>query len=186
MAKNNNLNDFLTDIADAIRTKKGTEDPINAQDFAMEISNISGVPDVPTLECWKIDASSLSDEEPDYMKSSCLSEIYNFTSGRDESLCGKNILLSEIDGNIYGGFGPLYIMGSGWAVPTAIIFYIAFINVGYSGYFNSSFSESVQSFKAMLNYGVEQNWVEQISLSDFLSLAAQAKDYENANENANE
>lgn len=42
MGKNNNLNDFLTDIADAIRTKKGTEDPINAQDFATEISNIEG------------------------------------------------------------------------------------------------------------------------------------------------
>ena len=42
MVKNNNLNDFLTDIADAIRTKKGTEDPINAQDFATEISTISG------------------------------------------------------------------------------------------------------------------------------------------------
>ena len=42
MGKNNNLNDFLTDIADAIRTKKGTEDPINAQDFATEISTISG------------------------------------------------------------------------------------------------------------------------------------------------
>lgn len=182
MGKNNNLNDFLTDIADAIRTKKGTEDPINAQDFATEISTISGMPDVPTVECWKIDISSLSDEEPDYMKSSCLDAIYNFTSGSDESLCGKNILLSEIDGNIYGGFGPLYIIGSGWAEIMANIFYIAFINVGYSGYFNDSFSENVQYFKAMLNYGVEQNWVEQMSLSDFLSLATQAQNYENANE----
>ena len=42
MAKNNNLNDFLTDIANAIRTKKGTKDPINAQDFASEISTIEG------------------------------------------------------------------------------------------------------------------------------------------------
>jgi surface protein len=42
MAKNNNLNDFLTDIANAIRTKKGTSDPINAQDFASEILTITG------------------------------------------------------------------------------------------------------------------------------------------------
>lgn len=41
MAKNNNLTDFLTDIADAIRTKKGTSDPINAQNFASEIESIT-------------------------------------------------------------------------------------------------------------------------------------------------
>jgi hypothetical protein len=40
MAKNNNLGDFLTNIADAIRDKKGTTAPINAQDFATEIASI--------------------------------------------------------------------------------------------------------------------------------------------------
>lgn len=42
MAKDNNLQDFLTDIADAIREKKGTTDKINPQDFATEIANLSG------------------------------------------------------------------------------------------------------------------------------------------------
>ena len=42
MAKNNNLKDFVTDIADAIRAKKGTTDLINPQDFATEIGAISG------------------------------------------------------------------------------------------------------------------------------------------------
>ena len=42
MAKTDNLNDFLKDIADAIREKKGTSDPINAQDFADEIKNGGG------------------------------------------------------------------------------------------------------------------------------------------------
>lgn len=40
MAKNNNLGDFLSNIADAIRNKKGTNAPINAQDFATEIASI--------------------------------------------------------------------------------------------------------------------------------------------------
>lgn len=35
------LRTYLTGIADAIREKKGTTDPINAQDFASEISSIS-------------------------------------------------------------------------------------------------------------------------------------------------
>lgn len=40
MAKNNNLTDFLTDVANAIREKKGTSDPINPQNFSDEIASI--------------------------------------------------------------------------------------------------------------------------------------------------
>lgn len=40
MAKNNNLTDFLTDVADAIRTKKGTSALIDPQNFSDEIASI--------------------------------------------------------------------------------------------------------------------------------------------------
>ena len=40
MAKTDNLQDFLTDVANAIRTKTGTTQPINAQNFSTEILNI--------------------------------------------------------------------------------------------------------------------------------------------------
>lgn len=40
MSKSDNLKDFLTDIADAIREKKGTTDLINPQDFSSEIASI--------------------------------------------------------------------------------------------------------------------------------------------------
>ena len=40
MATNNNLQDFLTDIANAIRTKTQTTEPINAQDFSTKILSI--------------------------------------------------------------------------------------------------------------------------------------------------
>ena len=40
MAKSNNLQDFLTDVADAIRAKKGTSGKINPQDFSAEIASI--------------------------------------------------------------------------------------------------------------------------------------------------
>ena len=40
MAKNNNLTDFLTDVANAIREKKGSSDPINPQNFSDEIASI--------------------------------------------------------------------------------------------------------------------------------------------------
>lgn len=41
MATNNNLQDFLTDVANSIRTKTQTTEPINAQDFSAKILNIS-------------------------------------------------------------------------------------------------------------------------------------------------
>lgn len=44
MAKNNNLTDFLTDVATAIRTKKGTSALINPQDFSSEIASIETAP----------------------------------------------------------------------------------------------------------------------------------------------
>lgn len=40
MAKNNNLQDFLTDIANIIREKNGTTEPINPQDFGAKIAGI--------------------------------------------------------------------------------------------------------------------------------------------------
>lgn len=40
MAKSDNLKDYLVDLADAIREKKGISGPINPQDFASEIASI--------------------------------------------------------------------------------------------------------------------------------------------------
>lgn len=41
MAKNNNLTDFLTGVANAIRAKKGTTSTINPQSFESEIASLS-------------------------------------------------------------------------------------------------------------------------------------------------
>lgn len=42
MSKTDNLTDFLTDVADAIREKKGTTEKINPQNFSDEIRSIKG------------------------------------------------------------------------------------------------------------------------------------------------
>ena len=42
MSKQNNLTDFLTDVANAIRAKKGSTELINPQDFSSEIASLSG------------------------------------------------------------------------------------------------------------------------------------------------
>ena len=41
MSKQNNLTDFLTGVADAIRAKKGTTALINPQNFESEIASIT-------------------------------------------------------------------------------------------------------------------------------------------------
>ena len=43
MAKTDNLSDFLTDVANSIRTKTGTTEQINAQDFSDKILSMKGV-----------------------------------------------------------------------------------------------------------------------------------------------
>lgn len=47
MAKNDNLKDFLVDVAEAIREKEGSADPINPQEFSDRIRAISGGGGVP-------------------------------------------------------------------------------------------------------------------------------------------
>ena len=49
MAKNNNLTDFLTDIANTIRAKKGTTLAINPQNFSSEIESIETGVDNPLI-----------------------------------------------------------------------------------------------------------------------------------------
>ena len=50
MSKADNLTDFLTDVADAIRAKKGTSAKISPQDFSSEIASIEGVAGGGTVE----------------------------------------------------------------------------------------------------------------------------------------
>lgn len=40
MSKADNLHDFLQDVSDAIKEKKGSSEPINAQSFSEEIRNL--------------------------------------------------------------------------------------------------------------------------------------------------
>ena len=46
MGKNNNLTDFLTDVANAIREKEVSSEAINPQDFVAKIRSLAGLPDV--------------------------------------------------------------------------------------------------------------------------------------------
>ena len=59
MGKENNLTDFVTDIADAIRAKTGKTGLINPQDFSTEISNIATHIDDPCVKIIDYDGTVL-------------------------------------------------------------------------------------------------------------------------------
>ena len=139
----------------------------------LDDTSSGGIPNVPTVECWKITLSSLSDGD---MKRECTSAIKEFFQYSSYSVSdyGKAIIFSEIEsaGTIYGGMGPEIVYGSSYQELAADIFYILIINVGNDYYLEGNFSY----FKETLN-----SCGEQISLSDFLSIAAQAQNYEEIN-----
>ena len=163
--KYDSISGLFTAIADEIRAKDGSSELINPQDLPERVKNLSGIPDVPTLECWKIVLPS--DEG---LKASCFDVLNGFTYGGDYSTQGISMLFSEIDGNIYGAFGPAQIIGSGSQEIMANIFYIAFMNVGRQDFFHGGVEWLKQDCLNICG--------EQISLSDFLSIAAQAQNYD--------
>jgi hypothetical protein len=60
MAKTNNLTDFLTDVANAIREKEGSSEAINPQDFVAKIRSIAGLPGVGKVNYSELDAFLLN------------------------------------------------------------------------------------------------------------------------------
>ena len=54
MAKNNNLKDFVTGVAGAIREKKGTTELINPQDFESKIDSIASSSGGGNNEGWEV------------------------------------------------------------------------------------------------------------------------------------
>lgn len=127
MAKNDNLKDFLTDVADAIREKKGTAELINPQSFSDEIRafEIGGGTELegeyylakPNGRYWKLNSrhwNSLNKEQQ-----SCVRELY--------------IALAYL-GSVYTCIGDKVHIGG--IVPQNGIYYTTYgkiqSNLGYS------------------------------------------------------
>ena len=72
MARTDSLCHFLTDIANAIRTKKGTSNPINASDFDTEIGSISG---------------SDTSVETDIYKTSSIEKMMDLSNAKEHDTC---------------------------------------------------------------------------------------------------
>lgn len=116
MSKENNLTDFLTDVADAIREKKGTSEKINPQDFSEEIRKIGQAPEEEEEE-----------GEPEYVES------FTFVDGVNTEFVNQNTkivgTLTYKRANMPTTWAPIYLP---FEVPVKVLadqgFEVAYIN----------------------------------------------------------
>lgn len=107
------LTEFLTGIANAIRSKKGTTEPINAQNFASEIENISASGTSDMLQA-RVDATNNADylfyhytgDNVDFIKNLDLSNVtstqYMFNG------CSNLITLPQLDTSNITNMGDMF------------------------------------------------------------------------------
>ena len=95
MARTNNLNNYLTDLATAIKNKKGDQTTINAEDFDTEITNLptGGDPDFVVKKVIKKQGATQQD----------ISDIATFIGNDTALLDGGN----ANGGNAMGTYGAL-------------------------------------------------------------------------------
>lgn len=148
-------------VAGAIREKEGSTALINPQDFVDRIKGLEvgggGIPDVPTLECWKITPREMDDKF----------KLLNFLIMGGDCTSSVSLAVTEMDGVIYGGTYMIFGSGGGWTEDQ--IFYVAFVNKGdrsYMGYVNE------------LREYVLGACGEQMTISEFLSVVGRAQNYE--------
>ena len=101
MSKANNLTDFLTDTAKAIRSKKGTTGKINPQNFASEIESISTTP--------KLQSKTVtpSKTQQTITPSSGFDGLSSVVVDGDDSLVSSNIRSGVRIFGVYGNLHPL-------------------------------------------------------------------------------
>lgn len=140
-------------VAGAIREKEGSTALINPQDFVDRIKGLEvggGIPDVPTLECWKITT------EDNDLKLSIVDAMTQV----------NGIFMGTLDGGVYAGMYPLIGTGTPWN--------------GEQSYYVMVFNKGDHSTINDINYLIElfsQNSGEKISMSSFLDVAATVKNW---------
>lgn len=136
MARVDNLSNFLSDVADAIRTKKGTEETIQASDFDTEIASISSGGTTPT------NLGEVSQELKNvleiYEKKGIFSETNNYPTDTNEPITlyspSSNFKIYFIQKRSSGKYrvcwseAPLCLSDGG-------IYPIGYSDIGSAGYF---------------------------------------------------
>ena len=148
MAVNNDLDDFLTSVAVAIRNRKRTTDKINAQNFVSEIKSIGYDVEATTNEDYTQDiiitspnkAEPIINVVPDYIVSPAYTNIGESVSFKgNEYIVGTNAFATPQEAvNVIAEDGKTIYVGSGEYVFDSILtinYGITFLgaNAGISG-----------------------------------------------------
>lgn len=140
-------------VAGAIREKEGSSARINPQDFVDRIKGLEGgggIPDVPTLECWKI-----TTEDNDLKL--LLANNINANENRP-------LVLGTIGEDVYAGMYPIF--GTGYPPEGVQTFYVAF--------FETWMPDFVPTY--MRDF-LSANGGEKIPLSTYLEVASTVKSW---------
>lgn len=116
----------------------------------LDDTSSGGIPNVPTLECWKI---TTEDNDLKLSIVDAMSQV-------------NGIFMGTLDGGVYAGMYPLIGTGTPWDGEQS--YYVMFFNKGDYSTIDSN------------NYLIElfsQNSGEKISISSFLDVAATVKNW---------
>lgn len=155
--KYDSISGLFTAIADEIRAKEGSSELINPQDLPERVKNLSGVPNVPTLECWKL---ALTEDNQDAFQEFTRD---NFVGDNDHAVLATSKWGIGDDEIIISGGSMLGFSGEWLGVQEIYILW----------YPNSmmDWTRNIWRERA-INAGAEQ-----ITLSEWLSITAQAIHY---------
>lgn len=135
-------------VAGAIREKEGSTALINPQDFVDRIKGLEvggGIPDVPTLECWKI---TTEDNDLKLLLADNINAYEN-----------RPLVLGTIGEDVYAGMYPIF--GTGYPPEGVQTFYVAFFATWVPDF-------GVNELRDFLS----ANGGEKISLSTYLEVAS--------------
>lgn len=160
--KYDSISGLFTAIADEIRAKEGSSELINPQDLPERVKNLSGVPEVPTLECWKMVQTE------DNMDAFETFVMDNFVYAEDHAVLATSKWGIGDEEIIISGGSMLSFSGEWLGVQEIYILW----------YPNSMLDWRRDSWReSAINAGAEQ-----ITLSEWLSITAQAVHYMDRND----
>lgn len=154
--KYDSISGLFTAIADEIRAKEGSSELINPQDLPERVKNLSGIPDVPTLECWKI---TVTDDNRDSLLDFISNSLVNWTDNTTLTTC---CFQGEQPNDVIVRPGAYVFTGSGWQGYLQEVYVLAYVK---------SFQGNYEYFVS----DIEATGASRTTLNEWLTITAQAK-----------